>query len=63
MKKTTPAQKRDAALAVYRKLADDHLIAVRGLPTFRAMEQAERVYLNAFLRALNEANKTEKVKP
>lgn len=62
MKKTTPAQKREAAYAAYRKAADDHLIAVRGLPTFRAVEQAERVYLNAFMRALNAANKTEKVK-
>lgn len=63
MKKTTPAQKREAAYAAYRQAHDDHLIAVRGLPTFRALEQAERVYLNAFMGALNAANKTKKVKP
>lgn len=63
MKKTPLLQKRAAALVAFRKAADDHLIAVRGLPTFRAMNEAERKYMNAVMAVINDEIKTEKVKP
>ena len=63
MKATTAHQRALIALAAYRKAADDHLIAVRGLPTYRALADAERAYFAASLGAVNAENKTKKAKP